>query len=64
MAQNILQLFFEYDLSKTPGFIYVLANFLGVIIYTSFNPRRRKGYMELCGTDYSGADVSDLEFFF
>ena len=50
MAQNIYNYFFEYDLSKTPGFIYVLANFLGVIIYTSFNPRRRKdiwSYVEL-----------------
>ena len=50
MAQNIYNYFFEYDLSKTPGFIYVLANFLGVIIYTSFNPRRRKdvwSYAEL-----------------
>lgn len=50
MAQNIYNYFFEYDLSKTPGFIYVLANFLGVIIYTSFNPRKRKdvwSYAEL-----------------
>ena len=50
MAQNIYNDFFEYDLSKTPGFIYVLANFLGVIIYTSFNSRKRKdiwSYAEL-----------------
>lgn len=50
MYQNIYNYFFEYDLSKTPGFTYVLANFLGVIIYTAFNPRRRKNiwaYAEL-----------------
>ncbi len=49
MAQNIYN-YFRYDLSETSGFIYVLANFLGVIIYTSFNPRRRKdiwSYVEL-----------------
>ena len=28
MYQNIYNYFFEYDLSKTPGFTYVLANFL------------------------------------
>lgn len=50
MYQNIYNYFFEYDLSKTPGFTYVLANFLGVIIYTAFNPRRRKiyGHMRNC----------------
>ena len=31
MAQKTI--IFEYDLSKTPGFIYVLANFLGSYIY-------------------------------
>ena len=60
MYQNIYNYFFEYDLSKTPGFTYVLANFLGVIIYTAFNPRRRKKYMGICRTADFGVNVSGL----
>ena len=41
MYQNIYNNFFEYDLSKPPGFTYELAIFLGVIIYTAFSRRRR-----------------------
>lgn len=50
MYQNIYNYFFEYDLIKTPGFTYVLANFLGVIIYTAFNQEGAKiyGHMRNC----------------
>ena len=54
MYQNIYNYFFEYDLSKTPGFTYVLANFLGVIIY------KAQKYMGICGTADFGVNVSGL----
>ncbi len=49
MAQNIYNYFFEYDLSKTAGFIYVLAS-PGNYVCHRDNPRRRKdiwSYVEL-----------------
>lgn len=59
MYQNIYNYFFEYDLSKTPGFTYVLANFLGVIIYTLLTKKAQNiwAYAELA--DF-GVNVSGL----
>ena len=63
MAQNIYNYFFEYDLSKISRLYLCAGKFPGSYYIYIVQSKKTQGYMELCGTDYSGADVSDLQFF-